>query len=174
MNSEIWKDIEEYPYYQASNMGRIRSLDRTITYSDSRVRMYKGQVLSPSHGANGYYSVSLKKSSISKTMYVHQVVASVFLGYNIKSRECVVDHIDNRKGNNKASNLRLISHRENVSKGMALMKKTSKYTGVRLNKGKWESQIRNGNSRHYLGRFEKEEEAAEAYNNKLKELENGL
>ena len=32
---EVWKDIEGYEgYYQVSNFGRVKSLDRQITYTE--------------------------------------------------------------------------------------------------------------------------------------------
>ena len=40
---EIWKDIKDYEnQYQVSNLGRVRSLDREITYKDGRVYLQKG------------------------------------------------------------------------------------------------------------------------------------
>ena len=60
---EIWKDIKNYEnYYQVSNLGRVRSLDRTIKDIRSE-RLYKGKILKQSLCNWGYLTVSLKKSS---------------------------------------------------------------------------------------------------------------
>ena len=43
MKNEIWKDIKNYEgYYQISNFGRVRSLDRLIIYSNGKRRIHKG------------------------------------------------------------------------------------------------------------------------------------
>ena len=42
MMEEIWKDIECYEgKYQVSNLGRVRSLDYTVTKKDGTVQTYK-------------------------------------------------------------------------------------------------------------------------------------
>ena len=34
---EVWKDVPGYEgYYQASNLGRVKSLDRRVEFSDGR------------------------------------------------------------------------------------------------------------------------------------------
>ena len=46
MKNETWKAIPNYEgYYEVSDLGRVRSLDRFITYSDGRVTKHKGKVL---------------------------------------------------------------------------------------------------------------------------------
>ena len=40
---EIWKHIPNYEgYYQASNLGMVRSLDRTVITSNGQKKFYKG------------------------------------------------------------------------------------------------------------------------------------
>ena len=47
VRNEIWKDIKGYEgWYQVSNQGRVRSLDRTVYFRDGkRSRIYKGKIL---------------------------------------------------------------------------------------------------------------------------------
>lgn len=48
---EIWKDIPNYEgYYQASNLGRVRSLDRVVINKGFPARL-KGMVLKQTIGS---------------------------------------------------------------------------------------------------------------------------
>ncbi len=62
------------------------------------------------------------------------------------------------------TNLQLITNKKNTSKDRK--NKTSKYTGVSWHKqsNKWLAQFRENGSVKYLGTFETEEEARDAYN----------
>ena len=61
---EIWKDVPGYEgYYKVSNMGNVISLNRTITYSNGRVRLIKERSIGAVR-ANGYRYVSLSKENI--------------------------------------------------------------------------------------------------------------
>ena len=60
--NEIWKDIENYEgYYQISNLGRIRSVDRyiynTSNFGNNKVSFYKGKIMKPSKREKGYFTL---------------------------------------------------------------------------------------------------------------------
>ena len=65
---EIWKDIGGYEgVYQVSNLGRIRSLDRSRVVKDSHggymTRTDKGRVMRPTDNGHGYLSIGLASGS---------------------------------------------------------------------------------------------------------------
>lgn len=75
MEQEIWKSIEGFEgYYEVSNLGRVKSVDRTATY------IRKGVVISHSEkgklcsvNVNGRYGrVSLNKNGFAKSYSVHR------------------------------------------------------------------------------------------------------
>jgi hypothetical protein len=83
----------------------------------------------------------------------------------------LVDHIDGNGLNNQKSNLRLCTHAQNVVNRRAEKNSASKYLGVyRQGKTKFSAHVRKNRKGYYLGTFETEELAAEAYNKKALEL----
>ena len=166
---EVWKDIPKYEgVYQASDLGRIRSLDRLVNRGNV-VQPIKGRILKQCNH-NGYLGVSLHKEGRSKSYQVHQLVAMTFLNHKPCGHKIVVDHINNNKQDNNLKNLQLISHRENISKSK--IGKYSFYTGVSFDKSnnKYIANIQIDGKKTTLGRFNKESNAVKCYNNKLKEL----
>ncbi len=133
----------------------------TITdNSFSHLRKYKWHFLS-----NGYavHTVSRKlfpDKKQRKILFHHCVI-----GFPLNNLE--VDHIDGNRLNNKASNLRIVTHRQNHHNRIEfrLGTKSSKYIGVGWHKkrGKWFAQIQiKGRCRH-LGYFTSELEASKSY-----------
>lgn len=101
MNSkEIWKDIKGYEgYYQVSNLGRVRSLDRI----DSLNRKRYGKILVRKHNNRNYFTHCLKINGKAHYFLVHRLVALAFIP-NPKNLP-QVNHIDEDKSNNRVSNL---------------------------------------------------------------------
>lgn len=158
---EIWKKIKDYPDYEVSNLGNVKSL-----------KFGKERILKPSFGNRGYLIVGLTNKKKRYTKTVHQLVAIGFLNHNPCGMKLVVDHIDFNKQNNNINNLRIVNSRENSSHKEKQF--TSKYTGVRWrnDRKKWTSQICINNVHIHLGYFKTEIEASIAYQEKLKTIKN--
>jgi hypothetical protein len=74
-------------------------------------RIETGKVLKAAIAKNGYYVVSLWKNNKGKTMYIHRMLAEVFI--ENPNNERTVNHIDGDKTNNDLSNLEWVSYSEN-------------------------------------------------------------
>lgn len=121
---EIWKDVDGYEgIYQVSNMGRVRSLDRVFETPHPRNPAYiqrrrkKGIILSQRKCKSGYLIVDLKCEGIREARMVHRIVAKAFLP-NTNNYECV-NHKDENKLNNNASNLEWCTPKYNANYGTA-------------------------------------------------------
>lgn len=159
---EIWKDIPGYEgLYQCSNLGKIRSC--------RSLKLMKPYPVFK----NGYLMTGLCKDKIKVRVYFHHLVCLCFLDHKPNGHLLVIDHINNNKLDNRLSNLQLISHRQNITKDIkSIKKRTSDYVGVYFNKvnKKFISRIRLNKKHIYLGSYDLEIEAHEAYQNALKSL----
>lgn len=110
---EIWKDIPNFEgLYQASTLGKIRSLDRTAPNG----RFIKGITLKPVMRPDGYAQITrYMGNNKHKIELVHRLVATAFLGEIPEGY--VVDHIDHNRSNNAISNLRYLPKPINDSQG---------------------------------------------------------
>lgn len=174
---EIWKDIPNYEgYYQVSNLGNVKRLDRMIKHTSGGLMFVKGRVLKQCRATNGYLALSLSKDGCIKQINTHRLVAMAFLGHISTGSILVVDHINNVKTDNRLENLQILTQRENSNKYTEKYKRTlsSKYTGVSWKKciKKWCSRININNKSITLGYFNNEIDAHNAYQNALKQLQN--
>ena len=114
---EVWKSIKGYEgLYQVSNMGRVKSLERIITKRNGLKQSVQGRILKPIVGQDGYLLVNLYDSSGKrKSFYAHRLVCETFLD-NPENKPCV-NHIDENKTNNVASNLEWCTYKENNNYG---------------------------------------------------------
>lgn len=111
--TEEWRDVPGYEgCYQVSNLGRVRSVDRTIQDSIGRSYPLKGKVLAPAPNRGGYLICAFTTGNKPSTFAVHRLVARVFLGPRPPGKE--VHHKDGVKSNNAAANLTYVSRLENI------------------------------------------------------------
>ena len=100
---EIWKDIPEFEgIYEASNMGRIRSVSR-IVRSGKGDRINPTVILKPAIGQWGYEQVCLRKDGKKYAKRVNRLVAQAFIPNPNNLPQ--VNHIDGDKTNNCVDNL---------------------------------------------------------------------
>ena len=101
--NEEWKEIQGYPKYFVSNMGRIASL-----------KNLKPRILATFINNKGYERVALSKNGQSHHYLVSRLVAEAFCPNSDPEGARTVDHIDGDKENNEAANLRWMSQADNV------------------------------------------------------------
>lgn len=79
MANETWRPVKHHRgYYEVSDQGRVRSLDRVVL-SNGRTKRVPGTLLKPKVHPNGYLFVSLSKGGSTKTGYIHRLVAEAFI-----------------------------------------------------------------------------------------------
>ena len=125
---EIWKQVKGYEgIYEVSNLGRVKSLARTVRaiygrathYSEQKV---KERILKPSFSTYGYAYVALARNGKSKTTLVHRIVAEAFIP-NPDDLPCV-NHKDENPSNDCVDNLEWCTYSyNNTYKNIHLRKK---------------------------------------------------
>ena len=118
----------------------------------------------------GYLHTSVSMNNRLKEVKIHKAVAMAFLGHIPCGLKLVVNHknfnrIDNRKGN-----LETVTFRENTNQKH--LKSSSKFTGVSWDKerNKWAAKIYINKKHNFLGRFNSEIEASNAYEKALNNI----
>lgn len=111
---EEWRAIEGFEnYYEISNKGRVRSLDRVIKEKGSEKTQRKRGVYLQSSPikAGGYHCVALYKGAIGKSIRIHQVVYETFVGPIPQGM--VIMHLNDQPADNRLENLKLGTRFEN-------------------------------------------------------------
>jgi len=148
-----WVKIEDYEYSISRN-GEIRN-DKTERIMKWR---FDGE----------YYRVGLRKNGKQTFYNIHRLVGKYFIP-NPNNYLCI-DHKNGNKTDNSIDNLRWCNHSQN-NRNRKKWGKTSRFKGVCFYKrtNNWVAQCKlNGKVKH-IGRYKTEIEAAEAYNNFVRE-----
>lgn len=120
----MWKQIPGFEgLYEASDDGRIRSVDRDVWIKGKggsvRRCRYRSRILKPAMKQRKTElprpQVALSKQGRTKTYDVCQLIAMTF----ISSAEGTVNHIDGNPLNNRAENLERISLADNIRHAFA-------------------------------------------------------
>lgn len=120
---EIWKDVVGYEgYYQVSNFGRVKSLERKIPARKAK-RAKSETIMNQTKNNTGYLMVNLCVNQFRKKFLVHRLVAIAFIPNPDNLPQ--INHKDENKENNCVDNLEWCNnvynnnygrHCENISK----------------------------------------------------------
>lgn len=122
MIEEVWKDVPGYEgLYQASNLGRIKSLNFNGTG--------KEKIMQPRTG-NRYYMIALWKDGKRKDLLLHRVIAKTFI--ENKENKPFINHKDENCFNNSVDNLMWCTHKENMNWGTR-NKRIAKNNSIKIN-----------------------------------------
>ena len=112
--AEHWKPIPGWEgYYEASDHGRIRSVDR-IVQRKGRDMHLRGQILRPGMWKqSGHLHVNLTRYSKGHTIGIHRLVAWAFIGPCPDGMEVL--HWDDNPKNNHVRNLRYGTRTDNLN-----------------------------------------------------------
>lgn len=110
---ERWVDISGYEgYYQVSDRGRIKSLERIVVHNGTS-HLQPELIMRPWQGITALYDcVRLYKNGVRKKFSVHRLVAEHFLPTWNPALE--VNHINGNRYNNAVVNLEMCTRKENV------------------------------------------------------------
>ena len=137
-----------------------------VNSCDIDLRSFNWRVLC--HGSKDnplFYAVTHDPFCHGRHVYMHRFIMERVLDVELMRCE-FVDHIDHNGLNNVRSNLRIVSHSENMFNQRKQKGKTSRYKGVFWDKvnSKWVSQIKRDGVLMCLGSFDDERDAALSYN----------
>lgn len=136
---EKWEKIKDYPGYEVSNFGRVRTHNKTSFTKKHGVRHWKDRILKLRGYSKCGNRIILWNGKGKKEFLVARLVAFTFYDKDINNKELTVNHIDGNRFNNCLDNLELISLKENIQHGFRTglysnvqkkVKLTNKETGV--------------------------------------------
>jgi len=142
---ETWKDVIGFEgFYQVSNYGRVKSIDRTqtVTWNGKKVsKQLRGRIIAQSRQNGGYVIANLSANSRRREMTIHRMVAMAFIDNPQNLKE--VNHKDGNKNNNTVWNLEWCDRSENLRHRVRVLGQKGNSVPVRcIDTGKVYSSIK--------------------------------
>lgn len=109
---EVWKDVVGFKdYYQISNLGRVKSLER-YKKNYSKLQLVEEKILKQSISKRGYYVVNLCNGVKCRPYGIHTLVGKAFV--TNPNNYTQINHIDGDKLNNSIDNLEWSTQSHNM------------------------------------------------------------
>ncbi len=131
MDGEEWRSCYGYDgLYEVSNMGRVKSIYRTVNRKDGREMKIQARMLKQATGKKKkkckYLFVGLSNEGVHTTQEVHRLVGLAFLPPSNKS--CIV-HEDHNTIDNRSKNLKWATYEEKSQQARDIGYHVSSNTG---------------------------------------------
>lgn len=135
--NENWLPVPTWEgFYEVSDQGRVRSVDRVIEHPTSGSSFWKGRILKQSAaGRSGHLVVTLidsvgRRRRVAK---VHQLVLEAFVGPRADGMECC--HANDIPADNRLSNLRWDTHAANTQDQV----RNGRHNMLAANRERWQA-----------------------------------
>lgn len=110
---ETWRPIPNWEgYYEVSEQGRIRSVDRTVTDRNGVDYRLKGVMMTTWTNENGYQYVKGSRHNRIKRIWIHRAVLEAFVSPRPSGMVCM--HLNNDPSDNRPENLCWGTQRDNI------------------------------------------------------------
>ena len=109
---EDWLPVHDYPGYEVSNLGRVRSIDRPVRVGHGAFRLRRGRILRARITAGRYRGVSLSRDGAIHPKFVHRLVLEAFSGPAPEGMHAC--HWNDDPEDNRIENLRWGTRSENM------------------------------------------------------------
>lgn len=122
---ETWKPIDDFPWYEVSSFGRVRSIDRKVPGKLGSMRTVPGKMLKQYVESGRYMCVYLTNHKAAK---VHVLVAEAFICKRPQGKN--VNHKNGVTTDNCVDNLEWVTHSENVRHSFNVLGRKAGHQGL--------------------------------------------
>lgn len=117
-----WRKISNSDYYEVSDNGLVRSVDRYVASKGGSVRLARGRIIIPHKDRDGYLRVGIYQDGKSALVGIHRLVAEAFIPN--PNNLPIVHHINGKKDDNRVENLEWSTVLHNNSEDIARNRKS--------------------------------------------------
>lgn len=129
VNSKQWLDLVNLPEEEWRDVPQFEGLLKVSNYARvMKLPKYwspKKMILKQISYGGGYYAVSIRYKMKQIKLFVHRLVASAFI--ENPEHKPFIDHINTNKRDNVYTNLRWVTHKENMNNPLTIQQRPKRY-----------------------------------------------